>query len=117
MYSMPTVEVEIRKDSFSTYKYVVPLYEVPAMLNNWGPENLTIGEKGVSESWDIESYEREVERLWQKYGEQQLRSTYGVQYQTVLSSAMEENVAKERVIDGSENTAQPKNGTSAETGV
>ena len=117
MYLMPTVEVEIRKDNFSIYTYDIPLHEVPATLNHWGPESLTIGEKGVSEPFEIESYEREIERLWHKYGEPQLRATYGAQYQEVLSKAMKEHSEKERVIDGSENTAQPKNGTSPETRV
>ena len=117
MHLMPTVKVEIRKDSFSIYTYNIPLYEVPATLNHWGPESITIGERGVTEPFEVESYDLEVERLWHKYGEPQLRSTYGAQYQEALSKAMEEHVEKERVIDGSEDTAKPKNGISTETGV
>ena len=117
MRLMSTVKIEIRKDNFTTYSYNMPLYEVPASLNQWGRESLTIGEKGVSEPWEIESYEREVQRLWHKYGEEHLRATYGPNYQSVLSDAMDEHDVKERVIDGSENTAEPKNGTSTETRV
>ena len=51
------------------------------------------------------------------FGQQLLEASYGENYKDAIKEAIHSIIAKEKAKNGSENTAQSKNGTSSKTRV
>ena len=116
MYQIPSIRVKLTKDTFNIYSYRIPKYELPAIMNLWGKESVEVGDK-VEEPLSFDESDVEIHRLYQKYGEELIKRTYGDDYYSALSRVIEESNEIERDINGSKNPVESENRTSTEVGV
>ena len=91
----------------------MPAHEYPIFLVTWGNENLEIIGK-AEEVHEIDSIESEVKRMVSTHGEHVLKEVFGASYIDGIEVAINRVIEKEKEVNGSENTAKPKDGTSAE---
>jgi len=110
---IPILKVSVQKDQFSIITKVMPAHEYPIFLVTWGNENLEIIGK-AEEVHEIDSIESEVKRMVSTHGEHVLKEVFGASYIDGIEVAINRVIEKEKEVNGSENTAKPKDGTSAE---
>ena len=112
MQTVDSVRVKLAKDTFNIYSYRIPKYEIPAIMNLWGPESATVLDDKV-EPLELNSIDEEIHRIHQKYGIGLVQKTYGNDYHGALEKAIEEYTIEKRDTDG-ENPVKSEDGASTE---
>ena len=116
MQTVNSIRVTLTKDTFNAYSYRIPKYELPAIMNLWGRENVAVSEKD-QDPLEFENTDAEIHRIFQKYGEELTKRTYGDDFYGALEKAIEESTIEKRDLNGSENAIESENGISAEVRV
>jgi len=114
--NVPFLKIIVSKDQFSAVNKTIAAHEFPIWLSLWGAENLEIIGK-TEKIHNIESIEEEVDRMIKHYGQQKIQEVFGASYIDGIEVAINRIIEKEKKVNGSENTAESKDRTSAETRV
>jgi hypothetical protein len=105
---IPILEVTIMKDQFSTYTKLFPAHELPIFVNDWGNENVDVIGK-TENPHEFEDVPSEVKRMLDIYGSDKLKSVFGSSFTDGIEMSINRILDKEKVLNGSKNTAKPKN--------
>jgi hypothetical protein len=116
MKTVPMLEVMVTLNAFSKTKKVFPAHELPIYLESYGAANIEIiGKNGDNHS--IKGVDEEVANMVAYHGNQLLQSVFGTNFIDGIEVSINRIIEKEKTLNGSENTAKPKDGSRSETRV
>lgn len=116
MKIVPMLDIMVTMNPFSKVKKVFPAHELPVYIEEYGANNIeVIGKNG--ENHDIETVEKEVERMVMFHGKEMLQQVFGTNFIDSIEVSINRVIEKEKEIDDSTNTAKSKNRARAEARV
>ena len=113
---IPIITIELTLNQFAEVGKSFPAHELPIWIVGFGAENVRVSGK-TEETHVIEDMDQEISRMLLTHGEHKLQEVFGSSYRDGIEVSINRILEKERIANGSENTAEPKNRTSAETRV
>jgi hypothetical protein len=116
MKQVPMLQAKLSLHQFAEVAKVFPAHELPLFSAKWASNEFEIVGK-TGDFHDVSDIDAEVARMVSIHGHERLARIYGGNYRDTIEMSIEKILDKEKEIDGSENTAQPKNRASAETRV
>ena len=114
--NIPVVTIDLSLNQFSEVGKSFPAHELPIWIAGFGAENVRVSGK-TEETHTIEDMDQEISRMLFAHGERKLQEVFGSSYRDGIEVSINRILEKERAANGSENTAESKNGVSAKTRV
>ena len=116
MKQVPMLQAKLSLHQFAEVMKVFPAHVLPLFSAKWANNEFEILGK-TGDFHNVGDVDAEVARMEGIHGRERLARIYGGNYRDTIESSIEKILEKEKEIDGSENTAKPKNRASAETRV